>query len=75
MTDALNQMIHHKREETLPCSADAGHPVPVLPFSLSAQDNANKVQVAQTTPECLYINATPSAAWMCCSGYLCEVLQ
>lgn len=48
MTDALNQMIHHKREETLPRPADAGHPVPVLPFSLSAQDNVNKVQVAQT---------------------------
>lgn len=47
MTDALNQMIHHKREKTLPCSADADHPVPVLPFSLCAQDNVNKVQVAQ----------------------------
>lgn len=48
MTDALNQTIHHKCEETLPCPADAVHPVPVLPFSLSAQDNANKVQMAQT---------------------------
>lgn len=48
MTDALNQMIHHKHEKTLSCSPDAGHPVPVLPFSLSTQDNANKVQGAQT---------------------------
>lgn len=48
MTDALNQIIHHKREKTSSCSADAGHPIPVLPFSLSAQDNANKVQGAQT---------------------------
>lgn len=46
MTDALNQMIHHKCEKTLPCSADADHSVPVLPFSLSAQDNVNKLQVA-----------------------------
>lgn len=30
MTDALNQMIYHKHEETLPCPADAGHPALVL---------------------------------------------
>lgn len=47
MTDALNQ-ISHKHEETLPCPADAGHPVPILLFSLSAEDNVNKVQVTET---------------------------
>lgn len=48
MTDALNQIISHKHEEILPCPADAGHPVHVLLFSLSAQNNVNKVQGAET---------------------------
>lgn len=47
MLDAQNQMIHHKREETLHCSVDAAHHVTVLPFSLFAYDNANTVQVVQ----------------------------
>jgi len=46
---APNQMIHHKREETSHCLADAGHHVTVLPFSLSAHDNATQVQAAQHT--------------------------